>query len=150
RYDKVVRKGKNNEPPIKGFSLSGEPVQDTASGTESRSDLTEVVLASPKALLVFFIDLPGESPLWKNELLTTYAGAKKKGIPFYFVTSNRTEGLPIFTKMGFDNPQVVSCDFTLIRTAARVSPTLYLLKTGTVEGKWSYPNFSDATKAINK
>jgi uncharacterized membrane protein YphA (DoxX/SURF4 family) len=150
RYDRLVRKGENNEPPIKGFSLLGESVQDTTSGTESKNDLTEAVLASSRALLVFFIELPGESPSWKNELLSTYAEAKKKGIPFYFVTSNRTEGLPVFTKMGFDNPQVVSCDFTLIRTAARVSPTLYLLKTGTVEGKWSYPNFSDAANAIKK
>ena len=52
--------------------------------------------------------------------------------------------------MGFDNPQVVSCDFTLIRTAARVSPTLYLLRTGIVDGKWSYPDFNDATNAITK
>ena len=150
RYDKLIRKGKNNEPPIKGFSLSGETVQDTVSGTGSKADLTETVLVSPKVLLAFFIELPGDSPSWKDELLATYAEAKKKGIPFYFVTSNRTEGLPIFSKMGFDNPQVVSCDFTLIRTAARVSPTLYLLKTGIVEGKWSYPNFSDATKTITK
>ena len=150
RYDKLIRKGKNNEPPIKGFSLAGETVQDTASGTETRSDLTETVLASPGVLLAFFIELPGDSPSWKDELLATYAEAKKKGIPFYFVTSNRAEGLPIFTKMGFDDPQVVSCDFTLIRTAARVSPTLYLLKTGIVAGKWSYPNFSDATNAITK
>ena len=150
RYDKLIRKGKNNEPPIKGFSLSGETVQDTVSGTESKSDLTETVLVSPKVLLAFFIELPGDSPSWKDELLTTYGEAKKKGIPFYFVTSNRTEGLPIFSKMGFDNPQVVSCDFTLIRTAARVSPTLYLLKTGIVEGKWRYPNFSNATQTITK
>ena len=56
RYDKLIRKGKNNEPPIKGFSLSGETVQDTVSGTESRSDLTATVLASPKVLLAFFIE----------------------------------------------------------------------------------------------
>jgi uncharacterized membrane protein YphA (DoxX/SURF4 family) len=147
---RLIKKGKNNEPPIKGFSLSGPTVQDTVMGTENKLDLTQEVLSKAQAVVVFFIDLPGGSPGWKNDLLVAYNEAKKRGIPFYFVTSNRTEFLPAFEKMGFEDPQVLSCDFTVIRTAARVSPTLYLLKNGIVNGKWSYPNFDDAANAIAK
>jgi hypothetical protein len=45
---------------------------------------------------------------------------------------------------------VLKCDGTAIKTAARANPTLYLLKGGTVAGKWSYADFSDAIPAINE
>ena len=52
--------------------------------------------------------------------------------------------------MGFKNITVLNCDFTAIRTAARANPTLYLLKNGTVVGKWSYAEFDDALETIKK
>ena len=150
RYDKLVKKGKNNEPPIKGFSLTGASVMDTISGTESNVEMTSIILSQPKSLLLLNTDIPGESSGWKKDLLSIYAEAGKKGIPFYFVTKDREAAIAVFKKMGFENAQVLACDFTAIRTAARVSPTLYLLKNGTVEGKWSYANFNDAKAAIEK
>src|SRR4030095_13018676 len=52
RYDKLVRKGKNNEPPIKGFSLTGAKIADST-GVEKNSDSTGVILSQPKSLLLF-------------------------------------------------------------------------------------------------
>ena len=147
---KLVKKGKNNEPPIKGFSLSGATTVDTLSGTETKAEMTETVLTQPATLLLFSNKFPDNSPGWKNDLLSIYSEAKKKAIPFYFITSNRALWLPFFAKMGFENAEVLSCDFTVIRTAARVDPTLYLIKKGTVDGKWGYANFNDAKKAIEK
>jgi uncharacterized membrane protein YphA (DoxX/SURF4 family) len=149
RYDKLVRKGKNNEPPIKGFSLTGAPVADST-GAETTPDLTSEILSAPKAILVFITELPAASPKWKNEFSELYSSAAKKGIPFYIITKDRQGTTELFSKMGFGDAKVLSCDFTAIRTAARVSPTLYLLQQGNVEGKWSYANFDDALSAIHK
>ncbi|HEY5772267.1 MAG TPA: DoxX family protein, partial [Chitinophagaceae bacterium] len=76
--------------------------------------------------------------------------ANKKGIPFYFVTSNRDQANKIYSQMGFQNITVLNCDFTAIRTAARSNPTLYYTKHGTVAGKWSYANLDEALKVLRK
>jgi hypothetical protein len=149
RYDKVARKGKNNEPPIKGFSLIG-PKNVDSTGAETVSDSTGVILSQPKSLLLFSTDLPGNDPAWKKDLLAVYEEANKKGIPFYFVTNNRDAAIKVYSQMGIKNINVLSCDFTAIRTAARSNPTLYLLSNGIVKDKWSFANFDEAKKAIEK
>ena len=149
RYDKLVRKGKNNEPPIKGFSLTGAKIADST-GVEKNSDSTGVILSQPKSLLLFNNTLPDNDPAWKNDLLAVYAEAHKKGIPFYFVTTNRDSTISIYSKMGFQNINVLSCDFTAIRTASRAVQTLYLLNNGRVEAKWSYANFDKAKRILEK
>ena len=147
RYDKLVRKGKNNEPPIKGFSLTSANSVDS-SGNTSINDSTEVILSQPNSLLLFNTNLPEKNPAWKEDLQLVYAEAGKKGIPFYFVTTNRDSANTIFSQMGFKNITVLACDFTAIRTAARANPTLYYMKQGIVAGKWSYANLDEALKAL--
>lgn len=149
RYDKLVRKGKNNEPPIRGFALTGAKHADST-GVETTSDSTLVILSQPKSLLLFNNILPDKDPAWKNDLLAVYAEAQKKGIPFYFVTTNRDSAIAIYSQMGFRNINVLSCDFTAIRTASRAVQTLYLLNNGRVEAKWSNANFDEAKKVIEK
>ena len=51
RYDKVVRKGKNNEPPIKGFSLTSANSVDS-SGNTTINDSTEVILSATSCLVI--------------------------------------------------------------------------------------------------
>jgi len=149
RYDKVVRKGKNNEPPIKGFSLTG-PKSVDSTGIETITDSTGIILAQPVSLLLFNTELPGKDPAWRDELLGVYEEANKKGIPFYFVTNNRDSAIAVYSQMGIKNCNVLSCDFTAIRTAARSNPTLYLLNHGVVKDKWSFANFDEAAKALKK
>jgi uncharacterized membrane protein YphA (DoxX/SURF4 family) len=149
RYDKLVRKGKNNEPPIRGFSLTGAKHADST-GAEITADSTLIILSQPKSLLLFNNILPGSDPAWKNDLLEVYSEAHKKGIPFYFVTTNPDSAIAVYSQMGFRNINVLSCDFTAIRTASRAVQTLYLLNNGTVEAKWSHADFDEAKKVIEK
>jgi uncharacterized membrane protein YphA (DoxX/SURF4 family) len=149
RYDKLVRKGKNNEPPIRGFSLTGAKQADST-GVETTSDSTLVILSQPKSFLLFNNILPDHDPAWKNDLLAIYQEAQKKGIPFYFVTTNRDSAIAVYSQMGFQNINVLSCDFTAIRTASRAVQTLYLLNNGRVEAKWSHANFDEAKRVIEK
>jgi uncharacterized membrane protein YphA (DoxX/SURF4 family) len=132
RYDKIVRKGKNNEPSIKGFSLSGITNEDS----------TQVILSAPYSIILFEAK-PEISKSWETDFTEIQKLAVQKNIPVYIVTTSAEE----YIKRKATNLQVLQCDFTAIRTAARANPTLYLLKQGTVEGKWSY---ADLDKAISK
>jgi hypothetical protein len=141
RYDKVVRPGKNNEPPIKGFNLSGPTNQDS----------TQVVLQQPYALLLFFEDFSTPLSAWSDDFEKIYKEAGTKHIPVYAITSNPAEAERNFRNTPFAGMQVFKCDYTAIRTAARTNPCLYLLKQGTIEGKWSYrtmDNILDELKTI--
>jgi len=135
RYDKLIRKGKNNEPPIKGFSLFGI----------SNVDSTGIILSMPYSLIIFEAN-PEISSGWQNDFTAIQQQAAQKNIPVFIVTNSAEE----YKKKKPTNLQVLQCDFSAIRTAARVNPTLYLLKSGTVEGKWSNANFDKAILKITK
>jgi uncharacterized membrane protein YphA (DoxX/SURF4 family) len=135
RYDKVIRKGKNNEPPIKGFSVSGV----------TNIDSTGIILNMPYAVILFEEKPATNISKWEKQFREIQQEAAKKNIPVFIVTTSLDE---YRQKRKTDLP-VLKCDFTAIRTAARANPTLYLLKNGTIQGKWSYADFGKAIPAIN-
>lgn len=128
RYDKVVRKGKNNLPPIRGFILSGA----------SDIDSTQYVLSQPYAILLFCEDFSKPVSDWQSNFEMLYVVALAKNIPVYAVTSRMDEAKKNFAGTGFNDITIFKCDFTAIRTAARTNPTIYLLKEGTVMDKQSH------------
>ena len=138
RYDKVIRKGSNNEPPIKGFALSGE----------TKIDSTAIVLSQPYAILLFIENFSIPVSKWEKKFAEVYAAAKEKNIPVYIVTSQPDIAAKEIAKTTFADITILSCDFTAVRTAARVSPNLYLLKEGTILNKWSRSGFGSALKSI--
>ena len=140
RYDKIVRKGKNNEPPIKGFVLSG--VTDT--------DSTEFVLSHPYSILLFCENFSEAGAGWKNSFSKLYAAVRSKNIPVYIVTAQPGEAPKALAETSFAGIQIFKCDYKTILTAARTNPCLYLLKQGTVAGKWSYKKMDDGIKAVDQ
>jgi len=135
RYDKIVRKGKNNEPPIKGFFLR----------TQSGVDSTDIVLSQPYCLLLFCENFSRPIKDWQKDFEDLRKIATQKNIPVYIVTASANEAMIALRKTPFSGVQIFECDFTAIRTAARTNPCLYLLRQGTVVDKWSYKKISKAT-----
>jgi uncharacterized membrane protein YphA (DoxX/SURF4 family) len=146
---KLVKKGKNNQPAINGFSLIGPTITDTVTGQETK-EVTTAILSLPQVLLFFNTDLPGKAPSWKNDLLEVYNEAAKKGIPFYFISPDRDSVISRYSRFGFANVNGLGLDLTVIRTAARSNQTLYLLKQGNIAGKWSFAELDDAKNQIGK
>lgn len=138
RYDKVVRKGKNNEPPIKGFSLR----------TQLGDDSTSMVLSQPECLLLFCENFSRPVQDWERQFQKVLTVAESKRIPVYIVTASRNEAGVALARTPFKELPVLECDFTAIRTAARTNPCLYLLKQGVVINKWSYGRMSAAEKYL--
>jgi len=141
RHDKVVRKGKNNEPPIKGFSLT----------TANNEDSTEVVLNSPdNKIMVFTYGIKGQ-PSWTNDFKKLVEISKRENLKIYFVTNDYNNISQWAANLNVANDVTIfKCDYTVIKTAARTNPCFYLIKQGTILGKWSYKNISSVISAINK
>ena len=138
RYDKVVRKGKNNEPPIKGFVLR----------TSAGEDSTDIILSEPYCFLLFCENFSTPVTYWQKDFEKIKVAADRKGIPVYIVTASTNETKIALSKTPFAGFQVLECDFTAIRTAARTNPSLYLLKEGTVVNKWTYKRMAEAVKYL--
>lgn len=136
RIDKVVRKG-NADPPIKGFSLSGI----------SGEDSTQIVLQQPAALLIYALDFKNQE--WIKETSALINTAKQKNVPVYIVSPNLNEGISAFQKAGVSGGQFFNTDFTVVRTVARTTPTILLLKQGTIVNKFSKHAFDKAQASIS-
>ena len=139
RKDKLLRKG-NAEPPIKGFSLSGE----------TNVDSTAIVLSQPYAVLLFCENFKVPVNSWKSDFIPVYKTAIEKNIPVYLVTSEPDQAKQKLAGKEFERLVIFKCDFTAIRTAARTNPCIYVLKQGTILGKWSRHGFTEARSLIEK
>jgi uncharacterized membrane protein YphA (DoxX/SURF4 family) len=142
RMDKLIRKG-NADPPIKGFTLTNTAKSAAdSSGSDSSAataDALSNVLAQPKAILLFTENF-GHGGDWLPEFKEICGAAAKKGIPVYVAASDEVSVRSALNAAGITVP-VFACDFTVIRMAARTSPTLYFWKRGTVYKKYSYRRF---------
>ncbi len=134
RYDKLIRKG-NAEAAIKDFSLS------TADGL----DTTQAILDRPGyKVLIFSRHFPDSVPSWNGYFAAMLTVSRMKGIPVYVVTSARSEAEAWLAANGLTREiPVFDCDATAVKTAARADPTVYLVKKGTIVGKWSYASMND-------
>jgi uncharacterized membrane protein YphA (DoxX/SURF4 family) len=136
RYDKLIRKG-NAEPAIKDFSLSntaGEVVTDS-------------VLNAPGYKLFLFVRHGYKEGDWVILTDDLIKQAAAKSIPAAIVTSLSAEELKSFPLKA--PAQILFCDATAIKTAARANPTLYLVKGDVIINKWSYADISAARRAMN-
>lgn len=118
RIDKLVRKG-NAIPRIGDFALKTKDGNDTA----------KILLGSQQLYILVFIKDANTIERWKP----AYERIKKHGIAVYIVSAdaesmrNQLEGVVVF-----------SCDATVIKTAARVQPTFFLMKGDLIVSKTSY------------
>ena len=140
RYDKVIRKGKNNEPPIKGFSLV----------TANNEDSTGAILNSPDyKVMVFALGINDNKPSWSDDFNKLLNAAKQKNIRLYFVTNGYDNISQWASKANIANDiTIFKCDYTVIKTAARTNPCFYLVKQGTILGKWSYKKINSVIRKI--
>lgn len=139
RYDKIIRKGKNNEPPIKGFALSGE----------SNTDSTRFVLDQENAILLFCEKFSDAGTDWKKKFEEIYTAAKAKNIASFIITAEPGKAMDALDGTGFADVPVFKCDFKIIETAARSNPCIYFIKKGTVVSKYSGKKMDNIKKDIS-
>ena len=141
RYDKVVREG-NAKPAIRDFAIL------TASG----NDTTQAILASEGRIAVLFSRSVAGGPAdwpWREDFSRFREKATKAGIPLIWVTSDADRLTSALQSGGWPDIPVFKGDAVAIKTAARADPTVYILRKGTIEGKWSYADFDKAAAALS-
>jgi uncharacterized membrane protein YphA (DoxX/SURF4 family) len=140
RYDKLIKEGKNNQPRISGFVLTGITTEDS----------TKIILSQPYSILLFCEDFSISVSKWEKDFGEIYAAAKTKNIPAYMITTKQREAPEKIKNTSFADIQVFNCDGTAMRTAARTNPCIYLLKEGTILGKWSWRQMGSIKSIVKK
>lgn len=136
RTEKVVREGRDNEPPIKDFVLFSPTGADT----------TQAVLNQPGTYYILFRkdfdEHPGEgSGGWEAAFRRLAVKAGEEHIPVVVVTGQRDVAGQVFNgQMGLGLP-IYTCDVTAIKTAARTNPCIFKMNGPVVEHKWGYVDF---------
>jgi hypothetical protein len=141
RNDKLIRKG-NDSPPIKDFSLTTLLGNDTTQDLLTRKGYT---------IFLFVKEMPNLNPVWGREFNLIITFCKLKKIPVYFITADAEQVSTYIEKNALQNTiGILKCDATAIKTAARVNPTMYLIRNGTILNKWSNADFENAIVSFSE
>ena len=134
RFDKLVRQG-TATPPITDFALV----------SISGNDTTEAILNLPKYVLMFTQNFNH----WKKQadefdVVNNYC--KTHQIPLFVVTpipKQAQRSLPAGTT-------ILQCDATVLKTAARVNATYFIMEKSVVKKKNSYASKSKIVKYLDE
>ena len=142
REDKIIKEGKNYEPPVKDFKLN------TLAGV----DTTESILNQTGEYYFLFIkDFDGlsTSDKWFSYIINIIQKLKSQNIPFYIVTAQGDIANNFFNggRDKFD-VTIFTCDGTEIKTAARTKPCLFKMKGAIIENKWGKSSLGNVLHEI--
>jgi uncharacterized membrane protein YphA (DoxX/SURF4 family) len=133
----LIEKGNGKLPLINDFSLTG------LSGIDS----TEAVLSQKDKYYLFFIKTMGEANVgWQFQFDRLWRKAKMQNRNIYVVTAQTDSAQHYFNEVNKYNVPVFTSDATAIKTAARCTPTIFLMNGPIVENKWSWEDTDDAIK----
>ena len=125
RYEKIIKKGE--EPKIVDFALQNLDGKDT----------TISILNQGNYYVVLLVNNFSNVNEWHNKDFDTLVNIlASKHLPLFVVTSQKDEAIKLFA----NNPKVniLVCDGTVIKTAARVNPTYMVMQMANIKGKYSY------------
>ncbi len=136
RKQTLIQKGSNNIPLINDYSLSTE-----------NGDSTEAILNTKGEYYLMYIKSLEDYPKNWNEDATFILKVIEQNKTIYIVTSELAKVKEHFAnepllKNIFSKINFVTCDATVMKTVARVNPTLYLMDGPVVKQKWSWAAFS--------
>ncbi len=134
RKDKLIRKG-NAEPAIKGFSLSGITGEDS----------TQIIMTQPMAVLVFVHDFSQKKIV---EIKKLAEATTSRNLSLYVASYATDKAAKLLNQNKIVGVQLFNTDFTIVRTAARTNPTVYILRNGIVHKKYAAVNIEEAADYI--
>jgi len=131
---KLIEKGNGKVALINDFSFN----------SESGNDSTEAILNyQGEYYLLFIKEIPANYDMdWVASFLELYKAKKTAGIPVYVITAGSPKEIHALLNVGIP---VFTCDGTAIKTAARVNPTLFLMKGPVIQNKWAGADIPKAT-----
>lgn len=134
RKDKVVRKGNGLVAKIVDFNLT----------TKLGTDTTSALFENQKPYVLVFAKEMNGAESWKNEFQTIYKKLQAQNIDVILVTPEAERAAAMF-----GNINIVTADATVIKTAARVIPTYFLMQHAIIKEKVAGPCIDKLFTSIN-
>ena len=136
RIDKLVRPA-TGIPKITDFILYGE------SGT----DTTGAILAQQSQYVMLLMkDAATAEKSWSANATAVSAVCAEKNIPFFVVTATTDVAQKALPKS--QSIQYLKCDATVIKTAARVNPTYFIMNGAVVKSKIANADYEKVIKQL--
>jgi len=136
RYQKLIRQG-TAQAPITEFSLT------TLNGT----DTTIAILNQPGTYVMLFLKDAGTAEKdWAKNAAEVARVCKQKQIPFYVVTATVEVAQQ---QLKSTDINFLRSDATVIKTAARVNPTYFIMKQADVLAKYANADYEKAIEKVN-
>lgn len=135
RQDKLVKKGNGLQSKIPDFTLQTNSGADTTVGVLSQSGTYLLVMAK---------DFEHISN-WKAGYDSILSLANRKQLPVLLVTADADAA-----QKHFPAAHIVKCDATVMKTAARVTPTYFLMQGALVLSKHSYASLAQIIADIRQ
>ncbi|MCX6205998.1 MAG: DoxX family protein [Bacteroidetes bacterium] len=132
RKDELVKKGNGLKAGISDFSLR----------TESDNDTTALLFETPKYVMILAKDFDSYTQ-WESAVKSIIDQTAKQKIPIVLVTADAKTG-----SEKIQNIPVLKCDGTVLKTAARVTPTIFLMEGASIRRKYSYRDLASIETAI--
>jgi len=134
RKDTLVKKGNGLVAKIVDFNLT----------TKSGTDTTAALFSNSKQYVLVFAKEMNGAESWKNEFQTIYKKLQAQNIDVILVTPEAERAASIF-----GNINIVTSDATVIKTAARVIPTYFLMQHAVIKEKVAAPCIDKLFTTIN-
>lgn len=134
RKDVLIKKGNDLKPAINDFSLI----------TQNKVDTTADLLNGTQPYILLMVQDAVEYNKWEVSLKQILPEAKRLNIQVLLVSAEAEQLQNTFTDL-----IVLSCDATVLKTAARVKPTYFLMKGDLIIEKYSYLDVSKLVKKLN-
>jgi hypothetical protein len=132
RKDELVKKGNGLKAGISDFSLR----------TLTDTDTTSLLFDSPKYVMIMAKDFD-DYHKWERTVTKIINDAADHKIAVIIVTADAKTAAE-----KFQNIPILKCDATVLKTAARVTPTIFLMEGATIKGKYSYSNINAIENAV--
>lgn len=132
RKDELVKQGNGLKASISDFSLR----------TLSDTDSTALLFDTPKYVMIMAKDFE-DVTAWEGTVSKIINQAATYKISIVLITADAKTAAE-----KFQNIPILTCDATVMKTAARVTPTIFLMEKATIKGKYSYRNFMVIENAI--
>lgn len=132
RNDKLVRKGNGLQPRIVDFSLL------SLDGIDTTAD----IFGQPNPYILVMAKDMNHAEQWMSGFDKIVNAAGQKNIPVFLVTAEADKALTLFKSI-----TVLKCDATVLKTAARATPTYLLMQKSDVIDKLSY---ADSEKVLQR
>lgn len=136
RKQTIVQKGSNNIPVISDFSLT----------TENGTDSTDAILNTAGDYYLLYIkDLENYPKKWDRDLvlINSFLNGNEKIMVVTSQLKQVKERIGKLQNANSKNIIFLTCDATVMKTVARVNPTLYLMNGPVVKQKWSWTDFEN-------